>query len=73
MVVHVEAGSPAQSAGLREGDVIVALNESPVRDVDDLHRALTETMIGVPTTITVLRRSQRLAIEVTPAESAPRQ
>lgn len=72
MVVHVEGGSPAQVAGLHEGDVIVALNESPVRDVDDLHRALSESMIGVPTTLTVLRRSQRVAIEVTPVESTPR-
>jgi S1-C subfamily serine protease len=72
MVVHVEGGSPAQAAGLREGDVIVALDEAPVRDVDDLHRALNETMIGVRISLTVLRRSQRLTIDITPVESAAR-
>jgi S1-C subfamily serine protease len=72
MVVHVEAGSPAQAAGLREGDVIVTFNDRPVTGVDDLHRFLTETAIGAPGRIGLLRRSERLELEVLPIESAPR-
>jgi S1-C subfamily serine protease len=72
MVVHVEAQSPAAVAGLREGDIIVALDDLVVRDVDDLHRALTEDRIGTSATLTVLRRGKREVLTIVPAESTPR-
>jgi S1-C subfamily serine protease len=72
MVVHVEAGSPAAGAGLREGDIIVGLGARPIPDVDALHRALSDTAIGEATTLVVLRRSEKLTIEIVPAESARR-
>ena len=72
MVLHVEAGSPAAGAGLREGDIIVGLGERPIPDVDALHRALSDTPIGETTTLVVLRRSEKLTIEIVPAESARR-
>jgi S1-C subfamily serine protease len=70
MVVHVEKGSPAARAGIQEGDIVVAFGEALIRGVDDLHRALTDTAIGAPITITVLRRGQKRALEVTPVETA---
>ena len=69
MVVHVESGSPAQQAGLREGDVIVAFEGAPVGGVDDLHQALSDGAIGRPSTLTVLRRSEKVQIAITPIES----
>ena len=47
VVISVTAGSPGQKAGLREGDVIVALDGKPVAGVDDLHRLLTDARVGV--------------------------
>ena len=38
VVLGVEENSPARRAGLREGDIIVALEGQPVAGVDDLHR-----------------------------------
>ena len=69
LVLHVEPGSPAQRAGLAEGDLILAFGTEPVGGVDDLHRLLTEPKIGEPTSLTVLRLGRRMTIEVTPAES----
>ncbi len=42
MVLSVEDEQPGQARGLREGDVIVALDGKPVAGVDDLHRLLTD-------------------------------
>jgi S1-C subfamily serine protease len=69
MVIGVEASSPAQKAGLREGDVIIALGVQPVAGVDDLHRLLTETQVGVKSLITVLRRTEKLDLAIIPQES----
>ena len=69
MVVHVESGSPAQRAGLREGDVVVAFEGAPVGGVDDLHLALSDGAIGRASTLTVLRRSEKIEIAITPIES----
>jgi len=69
IVLAAENGSPAQKAGLREGDVIVAFGGQPVAGVDDLHRLLTDTHVGVSSSITVLRRTERLELEIIPQES----
>lgn len=67
LVISVETGSPAFRAGIREGDVIIAIGDMPVRGLDDLHRMLTEDRIGVSTTLTLLRRfSERVRLQVTP-------
>ena len=69
-VVSVEPGSPAQKAGLRDGDIIIAFGESPVRDIDALHRILTENKVGVQAELIILRGTERISIEVIPSESA---
>ncbi|MEM9906450.1 MAG: trypsin-like peptidase domain-containing protein [Cyanobacteria bacterium P01_D01_bin.44] len=71
LVTWLESGSPAQAAGLRDRDLIVAFNGEPISNVDDLHRLLTEQTIGVRSQITLLRRGQRLDLTVVPKESLP--
>src|SRR5258708_3901023 len=66
LVLAAESGTPAQKAGLQEGDIIVALEGEPVEGVDVLHRLLTEEKIGVSTRLTVLRGSRRLEFQVVP-------
>ena len=69
IVLAAEPGSPAHKAGLREGDVIVAFGNQPVAGVDDLHRLLTDTKVGVSSTITILRRTEKLSFKIVPQES----
>src|SRR5258708_2392539 len=69
IVLAAENGSPAHRTGLREGDVIVAFGGQPVAGVDDLHRLLTDTKVGVSSAITILRRTEKLILEIVPQES----
>ncbi len=69
VVISVENGSPAQRAGLREGDVIVALDGKPVAGVDDLHRLLTDARVGMSNSLTVLRHTEKLELKVVPEEA----
>jgi S1-C subfamily serine protease len=66
LVLSAEPGSPAQRAGLQEGDVIAVLEGEVVEGVDVLHRLLGEERIGVPTHLLVLRGARKLEITVVP-------
>jgi S1-C subfamily serine protease len=69
VVLSIESGSPARRAGLREGDVIVALEGHPIAGVDDLHRVLTDVRVGVSCSLTVLRHTDKLELRVVPEEA----
>jgi len=69
LVLSVEDRSPAKQAGLREGDVIVALDSQPVAGVDDLHQLLTEVRVGVSCLLTVLRWTEKVELKVVPEEA----
>ena len=66
-VVSVEPDSPAATAGLKDGDVILAFAGTPVTGVDDLHRLLTEERIGEPTAGDDPPRRAAAQITVVPA------
>lgn len=68
MVAQLGAGSPASVAGLRESDIIVALDTHPVRTVTDLHQLLTADLIDRPANLTVLRHTERIVLPVRPGE-----
>jgi S1-C subfamily serine protease len=69
VVLSTEPNSPAQRAGLREGDVIIALEGQPVAGVDDLHRLLTEVRVGATSELTVLRGTEQLHLAIVPEET----
>jgi S1-C subfamily serine protease len=69
-VMNVIDGSPADSAGLKEGDVIISLAGQIVAGVDDIHRLLTADRIGQRSEIVLLRDwTLRLETFVTPGQS----
>jgi S1-C subfamily serine protease len=69
VVVGIENRSPARTAGLREGDVIVELDNKPVAGVDDLHRLLTDAQVGARCSLTVVRHTERLILPIFPEEA----
>ncbi|MGD9055096.1 MAG: trypsin-like peptidase domain-containing protein [Desulfobacterales bacterium] len=68
-VLTVESHSPAEKAGLRVGDLIVAINKVDVGSIDDLHRFLAEWPIGQPVEIDIIRGQRRQTLKVTPQEA----
>jgi S1-C subfamily serine protease len=68
MVIQVEPGSPADHAGVREGDIIVEFDGVAIEHMDELYRLLTEDRVGKTTEMTVLRGLELHALMVTPAD-----
>jgi S1-C subfamily serine protease len=73
LVVSIEEGSPAQKAGLSEGDMIVGFDGQPIAGIDDLHRILTEEKVGVKSMLTIIRRTEKLNLGIIPEESKLRE
>ena len=72
LVSDVEDGSPAERAGLREGDVITALNGRAVRGWSDLRARLGLTPVGEEIELTVAREGgvQRIRVRIAPPQTA---
>ncbi len=73
LVASVEPDSPAERAGVLPGDVIVAFAEHPVDGIDSLHRLLVDTAVGVASTLTLIRRTDKLTMRIVPEASRLRQ
>jgi S1-C subfamily serine protease len=69
LVISLEPKSPAERGGLREGDVMIALDGCPVTGIDDLHRLLTAARIESHCRVELLRRSEKLFLDVLAQEA----
>jgi hypothetical protein len=61
----VRAGSPAEQAGLRPGDVLVEFDGAPVATIYDFTHALRNKRPGDTVTVVVVRSGERVTAEVT--------
>ncbi len=67
-VVEIIAGSPAEHAGLRVGDVIFEVDGDPVESAADLQRLMVAERIGRDATAKLVREGSVLELRVVPAE-----
>ncbi len=70
LVISVEPNSPAQRAGLQEGDVLLAYDGHPTPSIDALHKLLTEARVGIASPLAILRGVERRLLHVIAEESA---
>jgi S1-C subfamily serine protease len=69
VVQSVQPGSPAETAGLRDGDVIVEFDGERVRSAQQLTRLVRETPPGRRVTAAVIRDGKRTPLQVVPETS----
>jgi S1-C subfamily serine protease len=65
-VVSVEEKSPAQRAGVRDGDILVALQDQPTPDIDALHRLLADYRKGERIGLTLVRGTEKVVVRIEP-------
>ncbi|MDF1484359.1 DegQ family serine endoprotease, partial [Ramlibacter sp. H39-3-26] len=73
LVRSVEAGSPAEKAGIEAGDVITKFDGKPIEKTADLPRLVGNTKPGTKSTITVFRRGASRDLSISVAEMEPDQ
>jgi len=74
LVNDVIKGSPADKAGVQQGDIIVGLNGREVKDPSHLQRLVAEAGIGKGAKISLFRDGKTLELSITlaSADSAPK-
>jgi serine protease Do len=68
VIEAVEPGSPADKAGLQDGDVITSVNGQPVRTGADLVNPIAQTPIGPSVTLNYVRNKQAKDVSLTVAD-----
>jgi S1-C subfamily serine protease len=68
LVLSIEKNSPAMIAGLQVGDVIIGFENKSVSKIDELYHMLTEKKSGQQTSLTIIRRTKKIAVKIVPQE-----
>jgi S1-C subfamily serine protease len=70
-VDDVDSGSPADKAGIREGDIVVEFDGERVRSAMQFTRLVRETPNGRSVAVAVMRDGKRQALQATPENREP--
>jgi len=65
LVSSVQPGSPARTAGLKQGDVILAVGDEPIEEMRELPKVIAAIAAGAEAPLTVLRAGRERVIDVT--------
>ncbi len=68
IVNTVQSGSGADKAGVRQGDIITAFNDTPVNDSNELRNKVAATAPGTQVKLTILRDNAERQVDVTLGE-----
>jgi len=69
LIVAIEPQSPADKAGLMQGDTMVALNGTVTNNLEDLYAGLRKIKVGATQTVKVVRAGEVKEIAVTVGEA----
>jgi serine protease Do len=68
LVSGVMKGSPAEKAGIKQGDVLLTFNGKDVEDTGHLRNMVSQSPVGTKVRVKLLRQKKEMELEVTIAE-----
>jgi S1-C subfamily serine protease len=69
LIESVVKKSPADSAGLKQEDVVIAFGGTPIKEADELSKVVSSTSPGTKTTITVVRKGEKKTLDIVVGKS----
>jgi serine protease Do len=64
LIAHIASDTPAEQAGIKTGDILVACNGTPVQDTSQLRNVVAQTPVGTRVQIKVIRDKAPLELTV---------
>ena len=71
IIAGVVRGGPADRAGMKPGDILVAVEGKPVTDTTEMLNLIAQLKPGIKASITVLRKSQQAVLDVLVSKRPP--
>ncbi len=71
IVEEIEPGSPANIAGLRQGDILIAMNDRDIDNLAKLRKIRNDFEVGDTVEVTLIREGEEITTDLT-LESEPR-
>ncbi len=68
LVAEVHPDTPAEKAGLQREDIIIAYNDHPINEMNELPRLVAATPPGTKTTVKILRDGKEKTLPITVTE-----
>jgi S1-C subfamily serine protease len=68
MVVKIEAGGPADEAGIFLGDILLAIGDTPLENIEELQAFSDSGVIGKPVKVKLIRAGKLRDVEVVVGE-----
>ena len=68
LITEVELGSYAHYYGIESGDILMAINDTPVTSMDEMNAVLWNHQVGDVVTVYIYRQGRQAAIELTLTE-----
>ncbi|HLS27328.1 MAG TPA: PDZ domain-containing protein, partial [Opitutales bacterium] len=65
LIVNVDEGSPAERAGLEEGDILVGFNGQPIQNAGELRMRISQLKPGTEVALTVVRHGEDVDLPAT--------
>lgn len=67
-IASVEPDGNTDNSQLQQNDIIIGLGDTVIQTIDDLHKQLSEEVIGKPIELSILRNGKRLKVSAIPGE-----
>ncbi len=72
LVSNVEAGSPAQAAGVLRGDIVVQVGSSQIESAEDFMVRMKSYPVKTPLSLSLVREGKVVSLQFTPVEFPPK-
>ena len=73
LITQVLPNSPAEKSGLKENDIIIALNKTPIKTSAEVKNLVAVVRVGEPATMSIIRDNKLLEIKVSPSDKIPKE
>lgn len=60
LVADIDANGPAAAAGIKKGDIIIAFNGMPIKEMDQLPLLVAQTPVGSKGELTIIRDGKKM-------------